>query len=190
MNKPLYMYFTRPDAYEVYMGGKRSIRVWLQPPQYRHTATHEDYRGRYSERGWSYDYDHGQSAKPLFKQDQQLLEVVWEKIVWSLLPKGMSYEEGLIWTEQPDSDPPRKDSLYGDVITNYHWLFEDRNWEAKCNLCHKRFVLQVDIRSLSCEFIEPLVELPNVHGWVKTSEISAHLATRYWVPQGDGDIPF
>ena len=184
------MYFTRPDAYEIYMGGKRSVRVWLQAPQYSHSANHDDYRGRYSERGWSYDYDHGQSAKPLFKQDKQLLDVVWDKIIWSLLPKGMSFEDGLIWVNEPDSKPSRNDSLFGDVITNYHWLFEDRNWEAKCNLCHKRFVLQVDVRSLSCEFVEPLVEFPDSNDWVKTTEITPYLATRYWVPNPIGKLPF
>lgn len=189
MSKPLYLYFTRPDAYEVYMGGKRSVTVWLQQPQYRHSAKSEDYRGRYSERGWSYDYDHGKNAKPLFKQDPDLLELVWDRIVWSLLPKGMSLEEGLEWYKQPDMQPPRDDG-WGHIQTNYHWLFEDRNWEAKCNLCHKRFVLQVDVRGMTSEFVSPMVELPDGRDWVITSEITPHLASRYWVPQSDGDIPF
>lgn len=189
MSKPLYLYFTRPDAYEVYMGGKRSVRVWLEAPQYRHTATVEEYRGKYSERGWSYDYDHGKVARPLFKQDPDLLELVWDQIVWSVLPRGMSLKEGLEWQHQPDTDPPREDG-FGDILSNYHWLFEDRNWEAKCNLCHKRFVLKVDVRSMTSEFVAPLVELPNVRDWVTTTEITPYLATRYWIPGSDGDIPF
>lgn len=172
------------------MGGKRSVKVWLEPPQYHHSACREDYRGKYSEQGWSYDNHYGRSAKPLFKQDPNLLTLVWDKIIWSLLPKGKSLEEGLIWFDQPDSTPPRKDELFNDVITNYNFLFEDKNWEAKCNLCHKRFILKVDVRSLTSEFIAPLVEYSDSHTWVRTMEITPYLATRYWVPKGSSDIPF
>jgi hypothetical protein len=189
MSKPLYLYFTRPEAYEVYMGGKRSITVWFEPPQYRHTAKPEDYRGRYSERGWSYDHDYGKRARSLFKQDPDLLDLIWDFVAWSVYPKGMTLEQGSEWVAKAITSPPTPD-LWGDFEDNYSWLSDDRNWEAKCNLSYKRFLLKVDVRNLSGELITPLVELPDAKNWVETTDISPYLATRYWVPSTDCKMPF
>jgi hypothetical protein len=35
---PLIVYITRPYAYEVFMGGKREVRVWVQEPAYSHMS--------------------------------------------------------------------------------------------------------------------------------------------------------
>lgn len=190
MNTPFYLYVTRPYAYEIYMGGWRNMRVWTDEPQYFHgPGRHDAFYGT-SERGWS-DFDdlHGSRAKPLFKDDPLLGEAIWREVFWSVLPKGMTAEEGETWwKEQSDFDSRRDD--------NWHNLFADRNWEAKCNLCHKRFLLKIDVRNSTVERIAPRVYLPNWFATpdqriIRTFECETEeLAIRLKVRPEEEDIPW
>lgn len=191
---PLIVYMTRPEAYEVFMGGKRDIRMWVQEPAYSHASRSYEVVGkqRYVDRGWHAPHTSGVLARDLLKQDKELLEAVWKEIFWSILPQGMTYEDGYEWADtitKPDPEFP---------VTNYHLLTDDKEWEGKCNVCHKRFLLKVDLRSNQVERVIPHVELrrrstdePLIHGWVTTDQASFIDATEYWHAElGPDDIPF
>jgi hypothetical protein len=121
-----------------------------------------------------------------------LLEAVWEEIHWSVLPKGMAYEGSYDWCDAVVKDDPEF------PVTNYHSLVDDREWEGKCNVCHKRFLLKVDLRSNTVERIKPLVENrrlsddePMQHGWIRTDECDPFFAVEYWHDKlSPDDIPF
>lgn len=183
---PLLVYITRPDAYEIYMGGKRDLRVWLEKPYYSHQSRTSGLRDdQFVDDGWRAAFATGQKAKLLFEQDKQLLDVVWPHIFLSICPKGMTYEEGKVWADAPsptDEDPED---------TNYRLLFSDREWEGKCNTSHKRFLLELDLRTYEVKRIKPGVSLRFEHGWTYTDEIDAKLAVEYYHGPGDtDDIPF
>ena len=192
---PLYIYITRPYAYEIYMGGKRDLQLWWEKPSYSHMSVEYDGVGgrvHYIDRGWAAPHSVGSRASKFISSDEQLLGAVWDEIFLSVLPKGMTYEEGLIWQDEPQING------YGQPDNKYHLLFDDKEWEAKCNTCFKRFLLKVDIRSNTVERIKPLVDerdtLNNTgyqRGWKETDEILPFFATeRYHVDTGADFIPF
>lgn len=184
---PLIVYITRPTAYEIYMGGKRDISVWWDRPSYSHQSRSYELCGKthYVDDGWRAAFGTGQRAKLMFEQDERLLEVVWPEIFLSICPKGMTYEQGLEWSERPD--PTAEDP--GDRA--YRQLFYDRQWEAKCNTCHKRFLLTLDLRSYEVQRIQPAVNLRFNPGWFHTDHISDKLAVEYYHgPDDIDDVPF
>lgn len=185
---------TRPEAYEVYMGGKRSVLMWVQEPAYSHAS--RSYmvgdKQRYVDRGWNAPHVSGTLAREILKQDKDLLEAVWKEIFWSILPRGMAYEDGHRWADTVNKEDPEFPT------TNYQLLTDDKDWEGRCNVCHKRFLLKVDLRSNVVERIIPHVELrrrskdePLIRGWVTTDQASFLDATEHWHPgPGPDDIPF
>ena len=195
MLPPLYVYITRPYAYEIYMGGKRDLRFWVQPPSYSHESwEYESVRNqtRYIDRGWNAAHCSAQLFRELASQDNELLHNVWDEIWLSILPKGMNREQGLLWEQEPMI------TNYGDQDTKYHLLFEDREWEGKCNTCFKRFLLKVDLRSNTVERIIPNVALRRtkeepdiIRGWHQTDQIDPYYASEHYHPEpGLDSIPF
>lgn len=176
--KPLIVYITRPDAYEVYMGGKRRLDFWLQEPYYDHRPASDD-MGGYIDTGWSAPHCSPQPARLLLSQDDQLLETVMELVVMSLYPKGMDLDKGTYWSEKLNEE--------GDL--GWRALFTDKDWEGKCNTCYKRFLLKVDLRTNKVERVTPYVVLTDAH--FTTEDISFELATqRYHSPDSKDIIPF
>ena len=171
------VYITRPTAYEVYMGGKRHLEVWLQEPYYDHRPRHDGLH--YVDTGWSAPFCEGQPARLLLKQDEGLQETVMEFVIMSLYPKGMDLDKGTYWAEKIDED--------GDQ--GWRTLFKDREWEAKCNICHKRFLLKVDLRRNTVEKVTPYVVLNDAH--FTTDDITPELALQLYHDLDSKDIiPF
>ncbi len=184
---PLKVYITRPDAYEIYMGGKRDLRVWLEKPYYSHQSrTHELHNEvRYVDDGWRAAFSTGARFKLLFEQDRRLLDVVWPLVFLSVCLKGMTYEEGEKWANTPDPTPEDPED------TLYRQLFSDKEWEGKCNTSHKRFLLELDLRTYEVQRIKPGVSLRFESGWTFTDEIDPKLAVEYFHPPEDiDDISF
>ena len=184
---PLKVYITRPPAYEIYMGGKRDLRVWLDKPYYSHQSRRDDFHGkvRYTDDGWRAAFCSGRRFKPLYEQDPRLVEVVWPHVFLSVCPQGMSYEQGLAWADTPSPTPEdATDTLYGQ-------LFSDKEWEGKCNTCFKRFLLELDLRTYEVQRIKPGILLRFANRWTYTDEIDAKLAVElFHSPEDIDDIPF
>ena len=192
---PLFIYITRPYAYEIYMGGKRDLCLWWERPSYSHRSTEYDAfrKVEYVDAGWhSNRCMYGSLCSKFLSQDTALLEAVWKEVFISILPKGMTYEEGLIWQDEPQLNG------YGQPDNKYHILFDDKEWEAKCNTCFKRFLLKVDLKTYSVERIKPFVDERDTEnnttykkGWVETDEILPFFATeRFHIDRGQDFIPF
>lgn len=176
--KPLIVYITRPDAYEVYMGGKRHLDLWLQEPHYDHRPKSNG-DGRYVDTGWTATHCVPSPARHILNQDEGLLETVMEFVVMSLYPKGMDLDKGTFWAEKLNAE--------GDQ--GWRTLFTDREWEGKCNTCFKRFLLKVDLRKNTVEKVVPYVVLNGAH--VTSDDISFELATQYYHDPNSVDIiPF
>ncbi len=187
---PLYLYVTRPYAYEIYMGGWRDMTVWTEEPAYYHTPGHYDAYFGTPEKGWCGPHQwQGSKAKGLLRDDPLVGEKIWHLVFWSLLPKGMSEQEGETWWKtESDFENHHRDH-------NWHNLFADKEWEAKCNRTHKRFLLQVDVRNGTVELMEPRVYLPNWRAapqdrCFRTVECEAELAIRHKVRPEEVDIPW
>lgn len=190
------VWITRPESGEIYMGGYRSVEVWLEKPAYSHRPHpgHGRIPGNDNEiifydEGWTAESVSGVIAKRWLKQDKLLFDNVWKEIVLSTGPKGMLYEEVVQWFDTPAN---------AHLRNNYSQLVNDVNWEAKCNTCHKRFLLEVDVRAQTIERI-----IPNVYHRVwtdpgqplypefeKTDQISDFLALERQHLPSDYHIPF
>jgi hypothetical protein len=184
---PLIVYITRPDAYEIYMGGDRSLRVWLEKPYYSHQSWSHTIGSEthYTDIGWIAVHSTGQKAKLLLKQDKKLREIVWHEVFLSLCPRGMSYERGVEWADTAVKTGNSDD----DVL--YAQALKDKEWEANCNTCHKRFLLQLNLRTYEAQRIAPEVALRHNPGLFNTDQIDAKLAIeRYHSIEDIDDIPF
>ena len=176
---PLIVYVTRPDAYEVYMGGKRHLDLWLQEPYYDHRPRSND-MGGYVDTGWAATHCQRQPARLALSQDKHLLETVMEFVILSLYPKGMDLDKGTYWAEKLDD--------VGDP--GWRTLFLDKDWEGKCNTCFKRFLLKIDLRSNKVERVLPYVVLPR-DVTVTSDDITYELAIQhYHDPSSEDIIPF
>ena len=179
MTPHLIVYITRPEAYEVYMGGKRHLDLWLQEPHYDHRPKNNGL-DKYVDTGWQATHCSPQPARHILKQDDGLLETVMEFVAMSLYPKGMDLDKGTYWADKLDEN--------GDH--GWRTLFKDQDWEGKCNTCHKRFLLKVDLRTNRVERIQPYVILDG-KTTVTTDECTPELATQYYHdPNGVDIIPF
>ena len=170
------VYITRPDAYEVYMGGKRRLELWLQEPYYDHRPHHDGMQ--WVDRGWTAPHCDGQPARLLLAQDERLLNTVMEFVITSVYPKGMDLDKGTYWAEHGNNGQPA-----------WRSLFEDREWEAKCNTCYKRFLLKVDLRHNTVEKVTPYVVLDGAY--FTTADITPELASQiFHDPDSKDIIPF
>lgn len=143
------VWFTRPSASEVYMGGYRHVQIWLEKPSWdarpwhmegeffcEKTQTYLDSLHR--EHGWVTDRAGSTYAKPFLKQCPILFEKVWEQIYRSCHPKGAP--EDFEW----------EDGKYSTLI-NDEW------WEAKCKVPRKRLLIEADVITKEVRLVFPRV---------------------------------
>lgn len=185
---PLTVWLTRPHAYEIYMGGDRHLELWLEKPCYMHTPNYTDGKWpdgspRHVDAGWT-SPNGSVTAKSLLKQDNELYVKVWQQVLFSCAPRGHSFEESLIFC---DSTEP----VDGSVAPHWRTLYKDKEWEAQCNMSHKRFLLQIDLRSNEVERILPAWMGREKEEWVTSDEIDPKRAVEYYHPQEEGSgVPF
>ena len=131
------VWITRPSSREVFMGGVRDLKLWIEQPAYHHTKT-EDYNTltetvKYVEHGWrALHQDHGISAKYWLKQSPALQSIIWSLTIHSISPK---LEDEHKWAA--DFDRYQRDTFEGD-------------WEGKCKIPAKRFLVEIDL-SQECD---------------------------------------
>jgi hypothetical protein len=137
------LWITRPSSREVFMGGVRDLQLWIEPPAYHHSMkTNYDIKtdiSTYTEYGWrSLHHDHGVPAKYWLKQSPALQSIVWSLVIHSLSPKDDDEHE---WAA--DFDRYEKDTF-------------DLEWEGKCKIPAKRFLLEIDLSS-DCDEVNIIV---------------------------------
>lgn len=195
----LLVWITRPHSHEILMGGDRNLTLWTARPYYSHAAKLHDFKtrdggDRYVDLGWEGKRQgRGIRAKPLLKQNAALRSAVWQEVFLSVCPKGMTLDEGQAWSETQRGN----EWFDGSAITLWHNLKDDDAWEAKCNISHKRFLLEVDLLSLTVKRVAPLVLLrrsstdDQIPDSLHTDAIDPALAVEYWHSGVDPDrIPF
>lgn len=194
---PLNVWLTRPTAYEVYMGADRHFELWVEKPCYMHTPRANDMNWpsglpRQVDAGWEAQ-SRSISAKPLLKQDPDLRKKVWQQVLLSCAPRGMALEEAFVWADRAEAPADV------DLSVEPYWrsLFMDRNWEAKCNTSHKRFLLEIDVRLNTVNRILPswVGRHDDAAGrrpaWVVSDEIEAARAVEYYHPEEEQmGVPF
>lgn len=191
---PLKVWITRARSADVYLNGTQSLSVWLSKPTYSHT-TRGDQHGsvlRFIDLGWN-NNTASVGAKDLIDQDTRLHDLVWDEVVASCAPAGMSHSKAQTFpvtgcTEATPGDPP----VWSD-------LFHDNLWEAKCNTSFKRFLLEVDLRSNSVCRIVPSVQVRNeqvsqvglvsANNYLRTDTINEAMALEHLHPLLSG-TPF
>lgn len=142
------VWVTRPCSSEVYMGGYRSVMVWLEKPSYDGRPWHMDGEwydvkaGKYLEslhyeHGWVSDRAGCTYAKPFFKQCPVLFDKVWDQVARSCHPKDAP--EDFKW----------------ELLGNYSTLLDDSWWEAKCKVNRKLFLLEVDLITKDVQLVMP-----------------------------------
>lgn len=162
------VWVTRPEAYEVYMGGWRSVQMYIVKPFYDHRL--KSSYGMVFEYGWYYGNHQPISyAKDFFKQDEELKLKIFDRILWSV-------------------------NIYDDNEDDYHKLFEDRERELTCNINYKRMLLEVDLRTKTVNFVLPEVLYNDEDkNRVLTIDIPEELALHTSYPckyDPNDDIPF
>ena len=159
------VWITRPQAYEVWMGGLRHVVAWLAEPSYSHQPHNHWKDGRmateFRDFGWfAGSSDSPTAAKPLLKQDEQLLGQVWEWLLWSIAPKGTDRRAAIaLWEDQVArlNDGRACHAGQDGSVAPGQGVYRDEDWEARCNLSHKRFLLEVDVRTNRCALRAPRV---------------------------------
>lgn len=145
------VWITRPDCREYYLGGWRSVRVWLEKPFFDQRALRVAFQlhnpdtgvdGPYvhEESGWMSETG-GRRAKPFLKQDPDLMEKVRLRIYESLVPA--------------DSVDPLTKSMNEE---EYDRLL-NISYEMECVTHWKRFLLEVDLKADTAELVEAEVKM-------------------------------
>lgn len=163
------VWVTRPSCDEIYMGGMRRVRVWLDKPVFDHRAQIPDFNlidpqtrqhvaSVYHENGWTSESG-GLIASPFLEQDRHLYERVWDHIYHSCMPMGFDKPLGTLVT----------DGEYKRLI--------DLNYERQCLTHWKRFLLEIDLCRDDLHVISPLImDGSNQRGALSTSPLSETLA--------------
>ena len=169
------IWVTRPNAYELYMGGWRSCVIHLVKPFYDHRVQGD---GNISyEYGWYYGNHHGQRcAKDFLQQDQVIMKRVWDEIIHCTLP--------------PNTDLSKLDDK--SYVELYEQLFDDKEFELKSRVNYKRTLIEVDLHSKIVVYVVPEVLYEDSTPRIETLEISVELAVSSSWPRepSDDDIPF
>ena len=145
------VWITRPTSSEVYLGGLRSVLLWIEEPRYDHRLltdggclidinSSEILHRIYRENGW-WSKTGSLKAKIFLKQDKKVLKKVWDKIYESLIPEYI------------------KDTTltYSLNEKEYDDLHHNPNYEMISTLNWKRFLLEIDLSSNIVKIVEPLV---------------------------------
>jgi hypothetical protein len=141
------LWFTRPECDEIYMGGLRSVDLWLSKPVFDQRATTLDFElidplsggvvaEIYHEVGWS-SHSGCVRAKEFLAQDKAVTQKVWDKIYESILPIDC---------------PVPEIKIMG--LNEFNYLL-DYGSELQCRTHWKRFLLELDLRTDSVKLIEP-----------------------------------
>lgn len=129
------VWITRPECDEVYMGGLRNVLVWVAKPffdqrpikeiyELYHVATQAYGSTVWMEGGWTSSVV-GVRAKPFLKQNEAVMDRVWDMIRESLVSGKIA----------PDDVT---DIRSADILL-------DTRYEAKCAVHWKRFLLEIDL---------------------------------------------
>lgn len=200
------VYVTRPDNHELVMGGWRSVRVWVEKPDFYHTPDAGKYdplrsenpAARFRDIGWAVEHEpRSLRFKPLTKQDPVLEQNAWALTAWSACPRGVTFEDWEDWADQTDA--PGEEFAYSNW-QNLMW-HRTRDSDLASNVHHKRFLMEVNLRTNECKLVVPKVHIYHVgqplhnvtsHETIETQDISIELATRtlYKCPELADDIPF
>lgn len=143
------VWFTRPSSDEIFMGGLRSVNVWVDKPMFVHSASKpefelfetetQEYKATiYRELGWCSDAG-DVKAKPFLKQNKDIMARVWSAIYESTLPLGCT-------------DPKRMAMDFGECQDML-----DFDYELRCRTHWKRFLLELDLSSGDLKVVVPRV---------------------------------
>lgn len=194
------IYVTRPDNHELVMGGTRSLKMWAECPDFHHhpelaQPLDPDDPKRWIDRGWAVGRcTSNQPFKPLFKQDEALAENAWNLIAWSACPKPITLEG---WKEWAGYEEPGQDEGFEyDNWSNLMW-HRNSSSDLASNIHHKRFLLQVNLRTNECEIIVPRVFIYNCTSTTQastitpilTQDIDPELAVRRYYACPGHDLP-
>lgn len=144
------VWVTRPECVEVYMGGLRSVDVWVEKPFFDQRPIKHDFdlycrkskqyfAEVYRENGW-YTQTGRVRAKRFLKQDPAIKEKVWALI-----------QESLVYADCADPQRRLNNEEYDELLNLAH--------EMKCRIHWKRFLLELDLRAETVKVIEPEVLL-------------------------------
>lgn len=145
------VWITRPKSSEVYLGGLRSVLLWIEEPRYDHRMlndggclidrdTSDILHYIYKEKGW-WSQTGSLKAKIFLKQDKEVLKKVWNKIYESLIP----------------NDIDDTSLTYSLNEKEYDELHHNPNYEMICTLNWKRFLLEIDLSENTVKLVQPLV---------------------------------
>lgn len=144
------VWMTRPECGEVYMGGLRSVDVWVEKPFFDHRPMKHDFdlycpeskqhfAEVYREHGW-YTRSGSVRAKRFLKQDPAIRDKVWALI-----------QESLVYADCADPHRRLNDDEYDQLMDPAH--------EMKCRIHWKRFLIELDLREDTVKVVEPEVLL-------------------------------
>lgn len=151
------VWITRPQSDELHLGGFRMCKLFLTKPLYDHRLLHDDGFDCMYERGWCDAKGSGlRGIRDWLKQDEELLQMVWNKIV-----------------ESVELVPPT--SL--ETFEERRLMLLDDMWETKCHINHKRMIIELDIVKRTVEFVIPSVMYHGTEDVVETLEVPENLAT-------------
>lgn len=145
------VWITRPKSSEVYLGGLRSVLLWIEEPRYDHRMLNEGgclidrntsdiLHYIYKEKGW-WSQTGSLKAKKFLKQDKEVLKKVWDKIYESLIP---NYIDDTSLT-------------YSLNEKEYDELHHNPNYEIICTLNWKRFLLEIDLFENTVKLVKPII---------------------------------
>lgn len=157
------IYITKPECHECVMGGLRHVQMWAEEPHYHHYPEDSHLISgtsrKYYDKGWRVKaYDKGIDAKPLLKQDEELYDNVWNRILWSCAPKGVAFEDVHTWSNTPS---PACSTFAEGEYNNFTNLLmhrpHGRQADVNANINFKRFLLEVHIRTNEVKILTPTV---------------------------------
>jgi hypothetical protein len=141
------VWITRPDSGEVFMGGMRSVLLWVAKPTFDHRPMTQEFElvdpdsqkcmaTIWREGGWTSEAGRVK-AKPFLKQNKDLLNKIWREIYTSTLPPGPIDPDHECMTFEHSQD-----------MMNF-------DYELRCRTHWKRFLLEVDIKTENVEIVIP-----------------------------------
>lgn len=173
------VWITRPKCDEIFMGGLRKVVVWVDKPYFDQRPFTEEYElydpvteaygpGVWREGGWTASVN-GERAKPFLKQNEAVLNQVWQKIRESLVSDELSLE----------------------VVTDFESgeILLDTRYEAKCAIHWKRFLLEIDLVTETVSHAEVRVVMPGEGSGIGIS-LTPELATTSHFLEEDISKPF
>jgi hypothetical protein len=175
------VWVTRPRSDEVYLGGWRRVKLWVEKPHFDHRPAREEFELKdpetekyfgcvFKEHGW-YSRADSTRAKGFFKQDPEMMKRVWLKIYESCVPADCP-------------DPQNKEMNDKE----YRRLYSEPHYEMICCTHWKRFLLEIDLYQKTVTLIEPKSVI-DINGPIGTYPMTRELSASYFVDE-DMSRPF